>query len=400
MSRIFTALCLGTVLAGCDGTNPFMEVVAPDGVTTEELEPGDPNVDVNNRYAYDPAQDLTMNAVALDDNGTAGDTSDDQLVINNLPFDGPDGRYSRDEVLPNGAEVFASQQTPTTGQIQHYAVFIRSDHIEATSASGRDWVQFGNAGANINRDSFQLPGTTGEYVYRGTYASTRTFSDRSGIEIVYGDVELLLDELDFDPFGELQGDIVGSVFNRERAGAAGALGLGDLPPILLAEVSFNTETGIWEEGTASTAFDDGAVRSSGLHEGMIAGPNGEEMGGYSIITGTADVQTVQYQVVRFRVTTEVPVIDPLTGQPVVDPNTGDPIVNEIITNGVSSGLDDVEISVLQDQINNRQNVVDYLPATGVPAGADIISSETLEFDLLTEYDAREIGVFVGDQVIP
>lgn len=389
MSRLFAILAATTALAACDGANPF-QTVEFEG-ETEELAPGDPNTDVDSKFAFDPAANLTMNAVEYDE-------ANNELVINNLPFDGPDGRYDFFETLPNGSRVYASRQTATTGQIQHFAVFIRTDFFEATSASGRDWIGFGNAGANVTRSDFDLPGTTGEYVYTGTYAATRTFSDRSGIEIVYGDVELLLDELDFDPSGELQGDIVGTVFNRERAGAAGAAGLGDLPNIVLAEVSFDTRNGTWSDGSASTSLPDGNIRSTGFHEGLIGGPNGEEIGGYSIITGTADVQTVRYQVVRYRTVTETPVIDFTTGLPVTDPLTGDPVVTQTITNGVSSGLDDVELQALQDQINARLNVVDYLPATGVPDGAEILSDEELEFTLSTEYDAREIGVFVGDIV--
>ncbi|SLN21721.1 hypothetical protein [Pseudooctadecabacter jejudonensis] len=389
MSRTFAIVAATFALAACDGANPF-QAELPDG-TTEELAEGDPNTDVNNLFAFDRQASLTLNSVEYDE-------ENDELVLNNLPFDGPDGRYDFFETLPNGTRVYASRQTPTTGQIQHFAVFIRTDYFEATSASGRDWIDFGNAGANINRSDFNLPGTTGEYIYRGTYAATRTFSERSGIEIVYGDVEILLDELDFDPSGDLQGDIVGTVFNRERAGDAGARGLGDLPNIVLAEVSFDTETGTWSDGTASTFLPDGNVRSQGVHEGLIGGPNGEEIGGYSIITGTADIQTVQYQVVRYQIVTETPVIDFTTGLPAVDPITGDPLVTQVITQGVSSGLDTVEIEVLQNQINAGLNVVDFLPATGVPAGVDIISDEVLEFDLATEYDAREIGVFVGDIV--
>lgn len=389
MSRLFAVLAATTALAACDGANPF-QTVEFEG-NTEELAPGDPNTDVDSKFAFDPAANLTMNAVEYDE-------ANNELVINNLPFDGPDGRYDFFETLPNGSRVYASRRTPTTGQIQHFAVFIRTDYFEATSAAGRDWIGFGNSGANVTRSDFELPGTTGEYVYRGTYAATRTFSERSGIEIVYGDVELLLDELDFDPSGELQGDIIGTVFNRERAGAAGAAGLGDLPNIVLAEVSFDTEDGTWADGQATTFLNDGNIRSSGTHEGLIGGPNGEEIGGYSIITGTADVQTVRYQVVRYRIVTEVPVFDVLTGLPILDPDTGEQVVNELITEGVSSGLDDVEIQILQDQINNRQNVVDFLPATGVPAGAQIVSDEELEFDIATDYDAREIGVFVGDIV--
>ena len=73
-------------LSGClDGTNPFM-VDSPDGTGSEQLDENDPNTDVNNQFLYDPDRGLTMNAVQYD-------AANDELVINNLPFDGPDGRY-------------------------------------------------------------------------------------------------------------------------------------------------------------------------------------------------------------------------------------------------------------------------------------------------------------------
>lgn len=400
MRKFFPVFLCLALLAGCDSDNPFIEDEPEETDGIDDLEVGDPNVSVSNRFAYDPAQRLTMNSVELDDGGTPLDPSDDQLIINNLPFDGPEGRYDRVETLANGAYVHQSRQTPTTGTTLTFAVFLKSDYLEASSAASGQWVDFGYAGANINRESFNLPGGVGEYIYRGSYAATRTFSTRGGIEIISGDVELRLDVLDFDPGEELQGAIDGRISNREREGAAGALGLGELPNIILAVTSFNTETGVWEGGSASTFLDDNQVRSSGEHEGMIAGDNGEEMGGYSIITGTADVQEVQYQRVTYRQTTRTPVLDPFTGTQAVDPVTGDPIFNEVVTINVASGLDGVELETLQNQINNRQNVQDYFPATGVPTGPDIeiLGNEILSFDISTEYDAREIGVFIGDQV--
>lgn len=305
----------------------------------------------------------------------------------------------RNEVLANGASVYRSQQTETTGTTLTFAVFIQSDYLEATGAASGQWIDFGYAGANINRESFNLPGGVGEYIYRGNYAATRTFSDRGGIEIVSGDAYLRLDVLDFDPSGELQGAIDGTIFNREREGTAGALGLGDLPPIILAVTSFNTETGVWEGGSATTSDLIGDVRDSGIHDGMIAGPNGEEMGGYTIVTGAADIQRVTYQRVTWRLETFIPLIDPLTGNPVLDAN-GDEIGETIIQTGVEAGLDGSDIEPLQNLINARGNLPDYLPATGVPAGAEIIEDIDLFRDFTTEYDAREIGIFIGDQVIP
>jgi len=393
------------ILAACDGTNPFMEEieVTSDTGETELIDANDPNTDVSNMFAYDPAQSLTMNSVEFDDNDTV-DISDDTLIINNIPFDGPDGRYDYVETLTDGGQVYESRQTLTTGQIKHYAVYIQSEYMEATSASGRDWIQYGNAGANINRDSFALPGTTGEYRYIGTYAATRTFSERGGIEIVSGQVELILDELDFDPLGELQGDITGFIYNRERAGGAGAANLGDLPTIVLAEVSFNTETGVFVDGSAGTYRDDGTQRSTGFFEGMLGGPEGQEIGGYNVITGVADIQEVRYEIVEYSITEVTPVIDPLTGLQLTDPTTGDPLVTETVTLGVASGEASIDLEVAQALIDARRNVVEayagagatFIPAT-LPDDAVAIATTYGTFDIETTYDAREIGAFIGYQ---
>ncbi|MCW1950799.1 MAG: hypothetical protein KIH44_005470 [Octadecabacter sp.] len=112
------------------------------------------------------------------------------------------------------------------------------------------------------------------------------------------------------------------------------------------------------------------------------------------------MQRVDYQVVNFTVTSTAPVLDGL-GNPVLDLN-GDPIEIITITPGVSSGLDGVSTEDLQNQIDARQNVQDYFGAQAVPTGPNvtITSDVTLTFDLTTSYDAREVGVFAGDQVVP
>ena len=154
------------------------------------------------------------------------------------------------------AGAIMSRTTATTGLIKHYAVFLDSTFLEATAAAG-NWGSFGNAGANINRSSFTLPVTAEtEYVYVGVYAGTRTFDRRSGVELVTGDVTLLLDTADFDPNGDFEGDIVGWVDNRVRV-APGLTGGGDLPRISLVEVSYDPINGVWDDGIARTFDNDG-----------------------------------------------------------------------------------------------------------------------------------------------
>lgn len=182
------------MLTACSGTQPF-DFDAEFEEETEVVDPTDPNVTVDSKFAFDREAGLTMNSVTVVEN-TDGSN---HLLINNLPFDGPEGRYDFVSALGAGG-VYGSQQTETTGQVKHYAVFISSTHIEAAAAAGEDWVNFGYGGANINRDSFSLP-NDGEYVYTGDYVGVRTFEDRAGLELVDGDVRILLDVNDFDPVG-------------------------------------------------------------------------------------------------------------------------------------------------------------------------------------------------------
>ncbi len=243
-------------IAACDNeTNPFM--VTNDG-ETEEVDTQDPNTR-NNRFLFNPDRGLTMNAVTYDE-------ANDELVINNLPFDGPDGRYVRNSDMGGtGGRMrgsYRSVQTPTTGQVQHYAVFIHSDHLEATAALGDkhyDGRRFG--GANLKRESFSLPNDGGEYVYVGDYAGVRGTAGADTVELVSGDARFLLDELDWDPDGTVKGAFSGIITNRTRVGQP------DLPDIALESVQFDSDT---------LSFSGGAT--GGTYSGMIAGDDGSEIG--------------------------------------------------------------------------------------------------------------------------
>lgn len=364
-----TALAAVLLVAACGG-NPFIEVEDTD--TT--LDPQDPNTSVDSKFAWDPSNDLTMNAVTYD-------RTNNQLVINNLPFDGPDGRYDNRFTMANGARVYESRQTATTGLVKHYAVFIESDYMQATAAAGANWIQYGNAGANINRSAFNLP-AAGEYVYVGNYAANRTFDSRSGIELVSGNVELLVDVSDFDPEDGIQGDIVGTIYNRTRVSLSGAEYGRDLPDIFLAEVSFDTTNGTFGEnsegttpaGEAGTSTPSGDAWSTGTYGGLFGGPAGEELGGFLIMEGTADIQVVTYEVVTYQVGT---------------------------ASFTSSGLEATTLETLQAQINAGQTLPTLLnaPAT-IPPDAINIIRQFYSIEVSTDYNAREIGVFVGDQQSP
>lgn len=376
-------------LAGCGGSsNPFL--VEDTDETPETVDPTDPNVSDDSKFAFDRARNLTLNSVTYDE-------TDNQLVINNLPFDGPAGVYT--QVAGTGASavdgltrgVYESQQTATTGVLKYYAMFVRSDYLEATAAAGRDWGDFGYAGANINRESFALP-ASGEYVYRGIYGGTRTFSDRGGIELVTGNVVLLLDVDDLDPAGGIQGAIVGDITDRVRVTPSTGTG-GALPDISLKLVSFNTENGTWEEGAVETYTPDGDVRDEGLHEGILAGPNGEELGGYLVMEGVADVQRLVYESISWTLTVQTPII-------IDGIDTG--LVQETKTAGTVTGLDGVSTVDLQQSVDNGRLIPSFLAADrdAIPDDAVLGPVVRIPIEFETDFDAREVGVFVGDVVVP
>ncbi|MGH1452077.1 MAG: hypothetical protein ACRBBV_02810 [Paracoccaceae bacterium] len=388
MKRAVFAVMVTGALSACggDGTNPFddpVEVTEPTTGETEEVSTLDPNVREDSRFLFDPENKLTMNAVSYD--ATAN-----ELVINNLPFDGPDQRYTA-YGSRNGADFYASQKTQTTGQIQHYAVYVASGDMQAFAAAGAEWNDFGFGGANVRRNDFALPGGVGEYVYLGTYAGVRTYSDRGGLDLVTGDTRLLLDILDFDPDGGVQGAITGRVTNRVRTRPGGPAVLANLPTLYLQTVTFNSDDGTFEGGIATTYDFDGVVREDGTYDGMIGGAAGENLGVASVIEGTAEMQQVTYDVVTWTNTEVVAVTDPVTG---ITYNTS------VTTTGVESGLEQFGSDNLQTLVESGQPVGHLSANTGgIPAGAST-ETETETITITSDFDARELGVIVTDQVVP
>lgn len=373
MARLLFLAGALAVLTGCGG-NPFL--IEPTTTPTEPVDPADPNTSVNSKFAWDPAKKLTMNKVTYD-------KANDKLVINNLPFDGPDGIYDNVMTFSNGTTGYKSRTTGTTGQVTHYAVFVESAAMQATAAAGVDWVQYGNAGANVNRSSFKVPDTIGEYIYVGDYAATRTFDSRGGIELVTGDVSLLVDVLDFDPVSGIQGDIVGNITNRKREfsdlytgpnafGSTTATQGRDLPDILLAEVSFDGATGTFNNGVASTKSPLGKTQGTGTYSGLFGGATGDQIGGYTVVTGKADVQAVRYELLTYR--------------------------NADSSEATSSGLTTLSTDAMQTMINAGTVLPSYLAAPAIPPGATLISTEIKTIEIATDYSAREVGVFVGTQL--
>ncbi|WP_439110067.1 hypothetical protein [Lentibacter sp.] len=362
MKRFLPAMAVAGLLSACsgDGTNPFDEPVDPEA---------DPST-VNSKFVFDLEDKLTMNAVTYD-------ADDNVLLINNLPFDGPGQRYEYRRTQGN-VDIYRSIQTPTTGQVRSYAVFMKNDDAEVTAAVGERWIDFGYAGANVKRDAFNLPSGVGEYLYLGSYGAVRTRNDGASLEIVTGSAELYLDVLDFDnlPVGTegetIEGAIVGNIRNRLRTDAAGNLIAQPLPDISLVLVQYDPETGQFDEGDVLTSFD-GNIRDAGKWGGLISGGSGETIGAHLVMTGTAEMQNVRYEVIQW-----------------TDPATGD--------TGTEFGYNaDADFNRILIDVNNGEAVPTQLAdRSGIPAGATIVST----FDSITfesAADAREVGVILTEQ---
>lgn len=247
-----------------------------------------------------------------------------------------------------------------------------TDNLEAAAAGGPDWLDFGFTGAHLDRQAFALPGGIGEYVYVGSYAGIRTINDQSGLQITTGNTQLLLDILDFDNNGEVEGAIVGTIGPRTRTDSDGSP-LATLPAISLATVSFDPATGIFLNGEVTTADPQGNVRDTGSYEGVIAGTEGQDIGLMLVMTGAAEVQEVTYQVIDWE-----------------DAGAG--------TSGSVAGLNGDNREAIQAIVSSG-GTVGFLTAdtSGIPPGATTMSSTQSEI-LTSDFNAQEVGVAITTQV--
>ncbi len=403
MTRFLTAASFLAILAACDSEQPlnFGEVESPvEPDTTEQLDPLDPNTDVNDVFDYDFERGLTLNAVSYD-------ADNDVVVINNLPFDGPSGGYDFVRDLGNGLSLYRSRTTATTGLLTYYAVFDATDNLSVTAANGRDWGDFGYGGSNVNRSSFGFPegadntvpdGTpdVGEYLYTGGYAGLRSLSDRGGIEIVDGQIQLLVDINDVDPDGVTQGSVLATVFARTSRDESGGF-LNNLPNIALKRVNFDSTNGTFSNGEAETFDYDGRSRDTGNYQGMIAGSSGTEVGGTLTIEGVANIQNVVFETVTYEVSETVTetfiTIDPLTGLPI-----STDVDRIITTTGSYAAINDDTTDAIQAIIDAGRIVpTQTVTAADLPPGAVITASEFSEQEFVTDFEAREIGGFITIQ---
>lgn len=280
MKRTFATISAIGFLVACSPGNPFFPV---------EIVEDEADESVSNLYATTPAEpDLTMNSLRYDDNGTPADTSDDVLLVNNLPFDGSDatsGGYSRLAADPftNGFDVYES---PVTSERRYFAVFRRTTNSQVAAAGTGDYVTFGYGGATAQRlnGSTTMP-VAGEYVYNGEYAAVRITTLDGGtndVEYIAGNARLAVDVDDFD----ITGAVEGIINNRRLYDSAGAY-LGDLDDFIslaTAQIDFENKVTLLQ---VANGYDvDNSELTSGQWQAIFTGPAGEEIAGFVFLTGT------------------------------------------------------------------------------------------------------------------
>ncbi|MEM8981017.1 MAG: hypothetical protein AAGD04_16160 [Pseudomonadota bacterium] len=371
MSRNATLLLALGALSACgssDGQNPF--TVSPDPeieAEIDEVELLNENETATNNFLFNTGRGFTMNDVQYD-------AANDQLVINNLPFDGPEGIYDNANNPAVNLAVYESRETTTTGQRKYFAVFVNGDDYEATAAASRSYNGYGFGGANIRRtqDAFNLP-AGGEYVYLGTYNAVRTFDGISGLEVVRGDARIEVDILDFDPANDEFGAVEGQITNRQIIGSAGELGE-DLPTIILSTASINNIGEILSSNVTTTF--NGAVRDSGTYEALLAGENSEEVTGFLEMVGPRFQAQIRVQNVTLNDGTILSAYNSTNFQ--------------LIENQINLGINP---AAADGGVDDTLLEFPTLPAN--------VASQSVELvDLTSEFTAQEIGVFGADQVIP
>jgi hypothetical protein len=267
--RLALAAFLG--LAACGG-NPWAE---DDG--------GNADTSSDAVYGSDLNSKLTMNSMAYD-------ATSDQIVVNNIPFDGAtadNGQavYARAGSL--GSSGFGRYEN-VAGAHQYYAVFRRSDSgaVQGGAVATAAYIDFGIGGAAVKRSgSVSLP-SSGEYTFTGQYAAVRVYANSetspNTVQYITGDSRIDLDFGDYDTTGA----VIGTITNRQLYDNGGTL-IGPMDDyIALYSTGFDPETGIITAATAtgvSTSTTD--TLTSGQWTGIIGGTNGTEIAGILVVEG-------------------------------------------------------------------------------------------------------------------
>ena len=280
------AVALALTLSACgggDGSNP---VTGGSDSSTDDGTPDEEDTSDGEDVTTPTTGDNTTRTTG-DLTGITYNAADNTITVDDLPFDG-DGVYVNTGVTAvAGFNVYASQRGDETGQRQYYAVYRKDTYVEAGSVQTGDYFDFGFGGAQYKRsnDTVTLPIGTGEAVYTGRYGGTRVLSPGSGgsddVQLVAGDARIIVDFLDFETIGAVEGEIT----NRTFYDVNGNL-LGSLPVIVLLTAEIDSD-GFIGSGEASTFDSDNEVLQSGSYDGVFAGPNGEQITGVIILEGDA-----------------------------------------------------------------------------------------------------------------
>ncbi len=332
MKRIIAALLLASVLAACEGGNPNdagnddgvgkgAQPLIPEPDAEEDTDgggggDGDGDADGDDGDGDNPdangdeiGADTDPNHVYADGdllrmNNMRYDAATDEVVFNNIPFDGEDNLYRRDPVATAGLQANGFN-TPAyrnvDGFSDFYAVFRRSPsgYAQFGAVATDRYLGFGFGGASAQRLSGTgaLPRTDEQYVFTGEYAAVRTVFDDSGTAVQYvaGTVELEVDVEDFDVPGAVEGLIVDRRFFDANGVRIGSLDNSDFIQLRTAEINFDTWTIESSSASSVSLLPDGTpgitagAAPSGTWEGLFAGPNGEEVVGIVVVEGEGPV---------------------------------------------------------------------------------------------------------------
>lgn len=290
MYRIFLTLAFAGALSACsgspgggDGDNPL-----EDGTVCERDNPledcqdasdEDPDTDGDSQYGTGMNAELTMNNITYDE-------SSDEVVLNNLPFDGDDNVYARNAGvdLGNGYGAYENAE----GNEDYYAVFRRTDYSQVAAAGTNGYIGFGFGGVGAQRLSGagSLPETEEAYLFTGEYAAVRTYLDPgSGSEIMYvtGDSQLRVDIEDFDNIGAVEGLVVNRRFFDDAGVELTELAGSDYISMATSEIDFDNWT---INSSDAVAVQNGQPGPSGNWSGLFTGPNGEEVAGIVVLEGS------------------------------------------------------------------------------------------------------------------
>ncbi|KUF09646.1 hypothetical protein [Pseudoponticoccus marisrubri] len=269
------------------GAQPLIDEPEPESETPD----ADPDPATSpNVYATEANGDLTMNDVDFD-------PATGELVLNNMPFDGSDNLYMRDA----GTSAALNTATGTdfdvyrnvAGPSNYYAVFRRSPNGFAhVAAAGTDrYVSFGFGGAGAERlsGSGALPRANEEYVFNGEYAAVRTIIDPdtgSRVQYVAGTSRIQVDIEDLDDTGAVEGVIVDRRFFDANGVQINALDDVDFISLATSQINFDNWT---IDSSSASVIQSNEVKATGTWEGLLAGPNGEEVAGIVVVEGTGPV---------------------------------------------------------------------------------------------------------------